>query len=681
MKSKLIVVLTFALIILLATSCAQTETPTQVPLPTAAPTDRPANTPTEAPSATPTDEPTEIPTPTLTETPEPTPTVTPIFVDIETFETLKAVQVPVNNPDELAQRLKGVGELYPIEPPAAPLEVGAKDAFWVTDYTDESYEVPATLHYVTDHAYFWVADDALFEMADLERLANTFENKIYTTDRSFFGSEWSPGIDGDEHIYILFARRLGLYVAGYFSTADEMHPSAHEFSNAHEMFVLNIDNVEMADEYTYGTLAHEFQHMIHWNLDRNETTWLNEGFSELAQFLNGYPTGSFDQQYTQNPDHQLNTWSGDDDLNNLHYGASFLFTAYLLDRLGKEATQALAAHPANGLSSIDIILEDMGITNPSTGETLTADDLVMDWVITNFVNDETIGDGQYVYIKYASPPCTRQSEVIRNCESGPQAFDVHQYGVDYIRILCPGQFNLRFDGAVETKLVPADPYSGEYAFWSNKGDSSDMTLTQTFDFTDQSGPITLNYWTWYDIEKGYDYLYLEASIDGESWEILQTPSGTDRDPSGNSYGWGYTSGSRGDEWIQETIDLSAYAGQQVQLRFEYITDAALHGEGFLLDNIEIPEIGYFSDFEGDDGGWQAEGWVRVKNGLPQSFRLALITTSGDIVTVEPIPLGVNNLVDIQLDIPEEGKSIVLVVLGTSRFTRELANYTLDFTQK
>ena len=662
---------------LLVAGCSQAATESPAEPAVEAPTQIP---PTATLTATPTELPTKIPTATATPTPEPTPTVTPIFVDTETENTLKNVIVPVNDPDELAQRFRGVGELAPLEPPESTLEIGATDTFWVMDYNDEAYEVPSTLYGVTDHVYVWVDDNAQFDPADVEILANKFENKIYPTDRRFFGSEWTPGIDGDPHIYILFARRLGMYVGGYFSSADEMHPLAHEYSNAHEMFVINIDNLDIADEYTYGVLAHEFQHMIHWNLDRNETTWLNEGFSELAQMLNGYPIGGSDQEYAGDPDLQLNTWSSEEDENFRHYGASFLFTAYFLDRLGNEATQSLVAHSANGLNSVDTVLNDIGATDPLTGEPLTTEDLILDWAITNFVLDDTIADGRYIYNNYPVAPRTRQTEVIRSCETGATEYDVNQYGVDYIRILCPGQFNLRFDGAVQTKLVPADPHSGDYAFWSNKGDSSAMTLSRTFDFGDQSGPLTLTYQTWYDIEKDYDYLYLTASVDGESWVILTTPSGTDRDPSGNSYGWGYTAKPRSGEWIQESVDISQFAGQQVQIRFDYITDAALHGEGMLLDDIGIPETGYFTDFETGDGGWEANGWVRAQNILPQTFRLALITVSDEETTVEPIPVGVNNIADVQLDIPEEGKTVVLVVIGTTRFTRELAVYSLDFTE-
>ena len=109
-------------------------------------------------------------------------------------------------------------------------------------------------------------------------------------------------------------------------------------------------------------------------------------------------------------------------------------------------------------------------------------------------------------------------------------------------------YSLRFEGATSTRLLPADPHSGSYAFWSNKGDESDMTLTHEFDLTDVSGPITMSYWTWYDIEQDFDYVYVEASTDGEHWEMLTTPSGTASNPNGSSYGWGYTGQSNG--WIQ-----------------------------------------------------------------------------------------------------------------------------------
>ncbi len=632
----------------------------------------------------------EPPTPTATQPPTaapsatptfvPTPTVTPIPVDRTTLEILQSVDVPAADAVELARRLGGVTQDIPeaLPPPAVPLEVGARQRFWVSNQDDESFQIDATLQFITEHAYIWIDDTKSFDPAEVERLANVFENRIYPTNRAFFGSEWTPGIDGDEHIYILYARRLGLNIGGYFSSADSEHPLVHPFSNAHEMFVLNADNLSLADEFTYGVLAHEFQHMIHWNVDRNEALWMNEGFSEVAVRLNRYEVGGTDQIYAQDPDIQLNDWpNGGETLP--YYGASFLYLQYFLDRFGDEVTQAVVQHPLNGLESIDQVLADFAIEDPLTGMPIRADDVAIDWAIANFVNDDSVGDGRYDYANYISAPRTRQTEVLRDCDEGPYEFDVRQYGVDYLRILCPGTRILRFEGAVETQLLPAGAQSGSFAFWSNKGDDSDMTLTRAFDFSGVTGPLTLRYSTWYDIERDWDYVYLLASIDGgETWRQLETPSCTDRNPHGNNYGCGITGTTRGGEWIEESVDLAEFAGRQILLRFEYVTDAGVNGEGMLLDDISVPEIGYSTDFEDDDGGWQAEGFVRVNNVLPQTFRLALLRQVGDGISVEILPVGINNRAEASLEIPEDEGSVVLVVMGTTRFTRQPATYRLDF---
>jgi immune inhibitor A len=243
--------------------------------------------------------------------------------------------------------------------------------------------------------------------------------------------------------------------------------------------------------------------------------------------------------------------------------------------------------------------------------------------------------------------------------------------VDYIQIRCKGDFTLHFEGNQQVEVVPANPYSGSYAFYSNRGDESDMTLTRTFDFRGYSGQLTLTYWTWFDIEKDYDYLYLTSSLDGVNWKILTTPSGTADDPSGNSYGWAYNGWSgEGLQWIQERVDISQFAGKEVQIRFEYVTDEGVYGDGFLLDDVAVPEIDYFTDFESDDGGWQASGFVRIQNVLPQTFRISLINFNGK-TTVEKLMLSESNILDIPISIDDE---LILVISGTTRFTHQKATY-------
>jgi bacillopeptidase F (M6 metalloprotease family) len=200
-----------------------------------------------------------------------------------------------------------------------------------------------------------------------------------------------------------------------------------------------------------------------------------------------------------------------------------------------------------------------------------------------------------------------------------------------------------------------------------------MTLTREFDFTNTSSPIKLSYWTWYDIEKDWDYVHLAASTDGQNWELLNTPSGTDYNPSGASYGWSYTGQSNG--WIQEEVDLSKFAGQKVQLRFEYITDALLNGDGFFLDDVSVDAISYQSDFETDDGGWQASGFARIENVLPQTYGLNLIIR-GDTTTVTRIPLNADQTASIPFSL-KQGEEVALIVTGTTRFTTHPAAYQIE----
>lgn len=603
-----------------------------------------------------------------------------------TLHTLENEIIPINDPIDLAERLAGKSDI-PRTKPVENLnrEVGEKETFWVTNVdTAKNFQVDVLLAAKTKHLYFWIEEGLDYSQKDLKRLVDEFENKIYPTNRDFFGSEWSPGVDNDPRLYVIYASGLGKNLAGYFSSIDAYHPLVHEYSNAHETFMLNADTLHLGSNYTYNVLAHEFQHMIHWYLDRNETSWLNEGFSELATLLNGYVShlGGFDYLFAQDPDLQLNDWPNDPNSTRPHYGASFLFVTYFLDRFGNEATKALVAHDLNGLASIDQVLEDLDFRQSEGGQILTADDVFMDWVITNYLKDRYNLFDQYTYSIYPNAPEFSPTEVIEQCPTSNHFREVNQYGADYIRLTCEGDYLVEFDGNNEVSVIPVDPYSGEFAFWSNKGDQSNMRLTREFDFTEVDGSLTLQYWTWYDLEEDYDYLYVEASRNGTDWIILETPSGTDQNPSGNSYGWGYNGLSGGDgSWIEEEVDLSQFAGEKIQIRFEYITDAAVHGEGFLLDDVSIPEIGYQADFEVDHDGWINEGFVRIQNSLPQTYRLAVIKMA-DVPQIEYFALYQENELIIPVSIGGIGnpQEVVIVVTGTTRHTRQKAEYQFQITQ-
>ncbi|MEW6084731.1 MAG: choice-of-anchor J domain-containing protein [Chloroflexota bacterium] len=618
----------------------------------------------------------EIPLPPIDvfETPLPTPEIerpTPEDISTETIDVLANTLVPENDPYELACRLQSVCNASTTVP-SKSYKLGDQETFWVTNTdTARNFQATATLRYVGDHIYFWIENGVGYDEGELNRLCETFENQMYPINREFFGSEPNPGIDGDPRIYILYVRGTGFSNAGYYSTPDEYNPLVKEYSNGHEMFFFNADNVPLNSEEAYNTLAHEFQHMIHWNTDRNEDIWINEGFSVLAQVLNGYSAG-YDYYYIFDPDLNLTDWSPNPGSNGPHYGQSFLYLAYFLDRYGEDATKELVKHPENGLAGIDETLAKLNITDPQTSQVVTADDVFMDWAAAMWLQDSSVGDGRYHYNNYPEAPNISVSDFITTCP-GTAEGSVNQYGIDYFTINCEGDHTLKFSGSTVAKLLPVDAISGKYAFWSNKGDESNMTLTREFDFTNVNAPITLSYSMWYDLETDYDYIFVEASTDAQTWQILTTPSCTNEDPSGNSYGCGYN-GQTGD-WQQEDVDLSQFAGQKVQIRFEYITDAAVNGEGFLLDDVRVDAAGYQSDFEADDGGWVAEGFARVENVLPQTYRLSIII-KGDTTTVTHLPVNPDQTAEFALSL-KPGEEAILIVTGTTRYTRLPAAYRIE----
>ena len=158
------------------------------------------------------------------------------------------------------------------------------------------------------------------------------------------------------------------------------------------------------------------------------------------------------------------------------------------------------------------------------------------------------------------------------------------------------------------------------------------------------------------------------SVGGEASVVIVV------DTTGMLYGWGYNGAPN--NWIQEEVDLSQYAGKKVQVRFEYVTDAAVTGEGFLLDDVSVEAANYQSDFETDDGGWTAEGFSRVQNIIPQTFRLSLITKGANGTTVEAIELSSDQSAEIPLSL-ENGEEAVLVVTGTTRYTRKSTAYQIE----
>ena len=560
----------------------------------------------------------------------------------ETLQALTETIVPEADIHELGIRLLNVPADTPRQvTETTEYEVGDQRRFNVSNVdTEEQFEIMAELLYKTPHVYMWVEDGAKVNMSNLREAADLFEEHTYPTNRAFFGPESSPDddVDGDPHLSILHARDLGNTVAGYFSSPDKYVQEVRSDSNEMEMFYINIDNVRIGSDFYNGVLAHEFQHMIHWKNDRNETTWLNEGCSELAMALNDrsydpgyYSVGGSDISYAYAPDTQLTSWpegtAGDASAN---YGGAYLFMEYFLERYGDEATQMLVSHEENGMESVDATLAALG--EPGDHKTFFAD-----WMMANLLDDPDLDEGQYGYtaidpyeplmdVRYEpSEPVTRTSTV-------------HQYGVDYVDIQSSKPLSFTFIGTSTVKLMDTDAYSGQYLWWSNRSDESDSTLTRRVNLSDAES-AELTFQAWYHIEEDWDYAYiivgtgetgnLPDDLDDPSieWSILDDEGlgCTTTNPNGNNYGCGLTGLSGG--WQRLSADLTPFVGQEIAVRFEYITDAAVNQPGLALDDFEITVDGETvleDDAEQADEDWIDEGFVRHANVLPQEWIVQMV---------------------------------------------------------
>jgi immune inhibitor A len=586
--------------------------------------------------------------------------------------------MPPRDLRELALRLKpNVGDIPEVVNAVPPtFKVGDTTEFWVSNTdTMEHRKIVAKLVYVTDHVYVWEEDGVNLSLSDLKKSADRFENKTYPTDRAFFGSEWTPGVDDDVHLSILHALGLGDRIAGYYSSADEFSRLVNPYSNQKEMFYVSAadDSAKPNSSYYDGTLAHEFQHMIHWHNDRNEDSWVNEGMSELAGHLNGFDAGGHDIVYSEQPDTQLNTWTDPSEENTAHYGASYLFMTYFLDRFGEDLTKAVVASPENGIAGFNNALREAGLPE-------RFDDVFADWLIANYVDAPDLEDGRYGYKAIDTYPPVSVESYRRFPASATS--QVSQYGADYIKLGGRGAVNVDFEGQQQVKLVDADP-KGTYSWWSNRGDDADATLTRAFDLSNVTSPH-LTFQTWYDIEDGWDYLYVQVSEDGgKTWKILPGKHTTARNPAGNAFGVGWTGISGGGEspaWVDEEIDLSAFAGKPVLVRFEYVTDDAVNQPGVLLDNIAIPELGYQDDGENGLADWDAAGWVLTDNSLAQRWLVQLVEIGTNGVTVQRMDVGEDGRGRLTSHNLQDSQDVLLVISGLTPVTTEKATYSYTISQ-
>lgn len=161
------------------------------------------------------------------------------------------------------------------------------------------------------------------------------------------------------------------------------------------------------------------------------------------------------------------------------------------------------------------------------------------------------------------------------------------------------------------------PYTGTKEFWGGTGAEIDHNMTAKVDLTNKKS-ASLSYNIWYKIEENWDAGFVQVSRDGTTWTSLSTPNTVNDFGNPEAYPSilnsfpAYTGSSNG--WLSENIDLSAYAGSQIYIRFRYATDWGSELAGMFVDNVNVTADGTTVLSEGAENGFGSF----VSNGFEQS---------------------------------------------------------------
>lgn len=644
MVGRLLVVATAMLVV---ASCTVVRDPASVTsdLPASATTSVSLPTVTETPRATGT--PRQPASPSPSETPEsPAATSVSPVIDEEWPE-------PPERPG-----LDDAGA--PTPPPQVP---NARHDFWVADpATGGRRSIEARLRIQGDHVEMWVEEGLWHDIRQLNSAAERVETEFLTRLRAAFDVEWTPGMGGDRRVSVLHATGLGDDVPGYASGLDWYPSQVHPWSNEMELITVNLDVVDVGSPAYEGLLTRGLVHLICQRRDRNEEAWVREGLADLGAALVGVDAEALWEAYLEQTNVSMRSW--EDAM--AQRGAAFLLMSYVHQRFGDEAIRTLTQEEANGIRGFEAMLSEV---DAGVG----FDELLAEWLVATYLDSETAADGgEYGYAALdVSRPKALDVAVGR-----PVTVErsVHQLGAQYIVLQGDEDLQIAFQAEERTPLWGDELGVDEAVWWSNRADESRALLTGRADLRGVEKPV-LGYRAWYDIEERYDYAVLELSPDeGRSWHTVRTPSGTDANPYLNSPGWGYT--GRSDGWIREEIDLADYAGETLLVRFSYLTDSTMTGEGFVLQEVAV----WVSDGGKNDVekivGWDAEGFVLTDGWVAQEY-LAVLILVGDETKVERLPIGEDGRARWTLPLGDGGvDEAVLVLSAVAPVTLQPARYQL-----
>ena len=265
---------------------------------------------------------------------------------------------------------------------------------------------------------------------------------IVELDHEYFGLP--PNVDGDGKTdFLIVDIKDGWqpgsgYIAGFFFSNDQYPRTG---SNRRDMLYIDsypgiYYNGQRNPAKPLSTLAHEYQHLIHFHYDKDEATFVNEGLSEVAEVICGYPLRN-PSRYFQNTDVPLFDWGNISGNVLADYSRAALFTLYYTEQLGDSVLKKVVQEPGNGVYGINNVLSSIGAGVDFNG-------LFTNFCIANYLNDRTVAT-EYGYVY---PVSGKPKETHFNTAPNVSAKDsVYNYAVDYIAFAYGESLKVTFTGS------------------------------------------------------------------------------------------------------------------------------------------------------------------------------------------------------------------------------------------
>jgi hypothetical protein len=494
------------------------------------------------------------------------------------------------------------------------------------------------------------ATDYVLTQAQINVLGDQLTNHILAIDEAHYGQVGladPSDPDSDALVMVVY----DLHDAGMYDCAETTYTAGYfapEYIDEAGMNVIAVDAFDWANrigdqsanpdgqsELYEGVVAHELEHLLHNYSDPGELSWVDEGLADFAIFLNGYDIGGSHLTYQQvlHRETSLTRWGGG--LEN--YGAAFTYFLYLWEQAGGNGAgdhngtatrlgtydpdfqydaqagdlliKLIFQNQADGMVGVQAAIDQF---NAQTGAHLrSAKDLFKDWALAVYADTDTGSILDLRNVDFGDPDFTSWTIDIANDEyykkrgqyngATPEGRFQHSpkvpaqsalpFGVSYETFRNPGPtFRLDFSASAQSQVAP---HSGDTHWYAGYTSQSDHVLAVD---SAVSGGQVLDFWTWYFIEEGWDYGFVEALVNGQWVTVpLTNDAGatvtTNTNPhDNNTEGNGLTGTSGGTYFVDDPAYIhlkTTLPAGTTDVRFRYSTDAAYLDTGWFVDDVRV----------------------------------------------------------------------------------------------